>query len=184
MNTKTTSDNVLFRWTKPKNLSASGIQLLKELSRETRWAEAVVCGPDSRLKPGDQMLLSARPTCYTFEIDGEILMNSSDAATLCYKNHGFLHATKGTVIYEWIELPEEVTESGIVLVKAENNRIQEVRWAKVHAAGPDSGVQRNDEVLIAYDRDAYQLKNIIEGKTLHNCGKEHIIAFRHVNSSK
>lgn len=177
MNLQCTETNVLFQWKQHRNLAAGSIALLKELSRDTRWAEAKVVGPQSILKVGDELLLSARPTAYVFEHHGETYMNTSDAATLCYKRKGKLGATKGTIIYEWVEQPEEKTESGIILIKNENNRLKEVREATVVAAGPEAGVKAGDTIILAYDKDAYKMENIIPGRILHNCGKEAVIAY-------
>jgi co-chaperonin GroES (HSP10) len=172
-----TQDNVLCRWLKPKKTKVGALELVRELHRDTRWAEALVVGPDSILKPGDELLLSARPTSFVFDIDGETMHNVSDSATLCYRRDGKLSCTKGTIIFEWVEEPEEKTESGIFIVKAEKNKLKDVREASVHAAGPDSGVKAGDTILLGYDKDMYTIENIIEGKKLHNCGKEHVICY-------
>ena len=171
------TDAVLYRWLKPKALTAGSILLTKELSKDTRWAECLVAGPDSVVKAGDEILLSARPVSYTFEIDGEIMHNTSDKSCLAYKHEGILNATGKTILYTWLEEPqEEVSAGGIVLVRKEKTKELEPRWAKVVACGPETGVQKGDEVLLAWKSDNYVLE--IDGLKLHNAGAEEIIAFR------
>lgn len=178
----TTSTNVLFRWKQEKKLRAGNIILSREPFRSTRWAEAVVTGPQSLLRPGDELLLSARPATTNIHVNGETLMLTSDAATLAFwrttsDDTKALGATKGTVIFEWLEPEEEVTESGIVLVKKAENKELEARRAKVWAAGPESGVQAGDTILTLYNKDAYAIETIVEGKKLQNCGAESVICF-------
>lgn len=170
-----TLTNCLFRWKEEKKLRGSLIHLTREPFRHTRWAEALVTGPHSMLRPGDELLLSARPTTYFLNIDGETLMNTSDAATLAYRRDGVLGATCSTLLYEFIEPEEEKTDSGIVLVRRESTKELETRRARVWAAGPETGVKVGDEILIAYNKDSYAIENVIEGRKLHNAGKEAVI---------
>ena len=172
-----TNTNVIAKWAEEKKLRSGTLILSREPYRHTRWAEAVTVGQLSMLRPGDELLLSARPTAYYFSYEGDLLMNTSDAATLAYRRDGVLGATCGTVIYEWLEPVEETTASGIVVVRKESTKEMETRWALVHAAGPDSGVKAGDHILLAYDKDCYSIENIIDGKKLHNAGKEAIVCF-------
>ena len=176
----TTSNNMIFQWATPRNLSAGSIQLLKELSRDVRWGICRYAGPESVVKPGDEVLLSARPVSAFFELDGEVMGNASDKSCLAYKRDGKLHATGKTILYSWLEEPEEKTESGIVLVRKVTTREMEPRWAKVHACGPETGVQEGDEILIMFKADAYKIEGVLDGVTLHNAGAEEVILYRRV----
>lgn len=171
---QTTKTNVIYK-KRHKELKHGHIQLIQNLSKDTMWADVVTAGPDSILKSGDEILLSARPVSYEFEFDGELMYNTSDASTMSYKRNGVLGATCGTILYEWIEEPEKVTESGIVIIEKVANQELQPRWAFVHAAGPDSGVMKGDNVLLAFKSDAYTIH--IDGIELHNAGKEEVIAF-------
>lgn len=173
-----TTNNVLFRWKSTRNLSVGAIELIKELSRDIRWGECLVAGPTSEVKKGDDVLLSARPVSAFFELDGEIVGNTSDNSCLAYKRDGKLYATGKTILYSWIEEPEEITDSGIVLVRKTTSKEQETRWALVHAAGPETGVQPSDHILIMYKADAYKMEGILEGVTLHNAGYEEVICYK------
>ncbi len=172
-----TATNILFKWPKQPHEKKHGeIYLTKDLSRDTGWAKCVQSGPDSLPKPGDELLLSKRVTTYTFTIDGEKMHNTSDASVLGYKHNGELLATCGTILYEWLEAPEEVTESGIVVIRNQTEKeIAIIRKAKVHAAGPESGVKAGDTILLAYNKDAYAIE--YNGVTLHNATKEAVICY-------
>lgn len=174
---KTTSTNIIFKWPREEqNLKEGSIELLRFLSRDTGWAECVEPGPDSVVSKGDKLLLSRRVTTYKLNIDGEEMGNTSDASVLGYEHKGELKATCGTVLYEWLENVEEVTESGIIIVEKETTKeMGTIRKALVHAAGPDSGVKAGDTILLAYNKDAYSIK--YNGVELHNAGKEAIIAY-------
>ena len=176
---KCTSTNVIFRTPPEETDKKSGsIYLTKDLNRDTHWVDCLVTGPDSILKPTDKLLVSKRVTSYKFEVDGTKMENTSDSAVLCYKRNAKLYATCGTVIFEWLEPIEEITPSGIVIIRHDANKEVEVtRRAYVHAAGPKSGVKAGDIILLAYNKDAYKMENIIEGKVLHNCGTESIICY-------
>ena len=176
---KATSTNVIFHTPPEVTEKKSGsIYLTKDLNRDTHWVYCYVTGPDSQLKPGDKLLVSKRVTSYKFEIDGVKMENTSDAAVLGFKRNGKLGATAGTILFEWIEPIEETTASGIVIVRSDSNKEVEVtRKAFVHAAGPKAGVKAGDTILLAYNKDAYKMENIIEGKVLHNCGTESVICF-------
>lgn len=176
-NLKCTTTSVIFKWAEEQKLKSGGVILSHQLSRDTRWGTAIVSGPDSTIRLGDSLLMSARPVVYNFNIDGENLMNTSDASIMAYKRNGTLHATCGTIIYEWLEQAETVTESGIVIIETLSNQEMTPRWAKVVACGPDSGVKTNDEVLLAFKSDAYTIS--IDGYgELHNAGASEVIAYR------
>jgi len=174
---KTTSTTVLFQWPedepKPK---AGSIELVDFLSKDIGWAKAVVTGPESVIEPGDDILLSRRVVSYDFEIDGKPLGNTSDNSCLAYKHNGELHATGKTFLYSWLEEKEEVSPSGIILIRKNSTKELEPRWAICHAAGNQTGISKGDHVLIAFKSDAYTLK--IDGIEMHNAGVEEIIAFR------
>ena len=175
---KAITTNVIFKQPEETEKKSGQLYLTRDLNRDTMWVKCYVTGKDSVLKTNDDLLLSKRVTSYKFEDNGMKLGNTSDNSVLAYKRDGLLGATCVTVLYEWIEPVEEITESGIVIIRNESNKEVEVtRKALVHAAGPDSGVQVGDIILLAYDKDAYKMENIIEGKVLHNCGKEAIICY-------
>ena len=173
MTLQTTTTTVIYKWDEEQKLESNGIVLSQALSKDTRWAKAVVCGPDSIIEPGDKLLMSARPTVSYFEVNGENLMNTSDASIMSYKRDGKLGCTKGTFLYSYIETPEEITESGIIVVKKTTTKEFEPIKVLVEAAGPDSGVQAGDVVLLLYKNDCYKLN--IDGKELQNAGAEEVI---------
>jgi co-chaperonin GroES (HSP10) len=170
------TDAVLYTWTHPSKLKYGSIELTQELSREVRWATCHYAGPDSVVQPGDEILLSARPVSYTFQLNGVTMHNTSDKSCLAYRNSGELRATGETLLYTWLEEPEEVTTSGIVLVRRTVSREEEPRWAKVVAAGPEAKVQPGDEVLLAWKADNYKIE--IDGMKLMNAGAREIIVVR------
>ena len=176
---KCITTNVLYRYIDNTEdyLKAGSIHLTSALTRDTRWVEAVICGTDSVITPGDKLLLSFRAVSLQFEHPEtkELLMNTADASCLAYKHNGQLKATGKTMLYEWLEEQEETTASGIVLMKKTVTKEFEPRWAKVHAAGADTGVQAGDMVLLAWKHDAYKIE--IDGVELHNGGVEEIITF-------
>ena len=175
---KALTTNVIFEWPKETEKKAGELYLTRDLNRDTMWVECFQVGPESILHKGDQLLLSKRVVSYQFEIQSKKLGNTSDASVLAYRRDGVLGATYQTVLYEWMEPVEETTESGIVLVRSETNKeIDLTRKAYVHAAGSKSGVKKGDTILLAYNKDAYKMENIIDGKILHNCGMEAIIGY-------
>lgn len=176
---KATSTTVIFKTPEaPTERKSGSIYLTRDLNRDTHWVECLVTGPESILQPGDELLVSKRITSYKFEVDGVRMENTSDASILGYKRDGKLGATAGTILYEWIEPVEETTDSGIIIVRSDTNKeIEVTRKAYVHAAGPKAGVKAGDTILLAYNKDAYKMENIIEGKILHNCGTESVICF-------
>ena len=173
---KTTTTSVIFSWPedepKPK---AGSIELVDFLSKDVGWAKAVVTGPDSVIKPGDDILLSRRVVSFDFEIDGKPLGNTSDNSCLAYKHNGELHATGKTLLYSWIEEKEEVSPSGIILIKKDSTKELEPRKALVHAAGELTGVKKGDIVLLAFKSDAYKIN--IDGIEMMNAGCEEIICY-------
>jgi co-chaperonin GroES (HSP10) len=174
---KCTNTNVLWQWEKGVELKVGSIILNNALKRSTRWAICKVVGNESILQPGDRLLLSARPTSFTLEIGDEIMQNGSDAATIAYERDGELYATAGTIIYEIVKGidEEEKTESGIIVHRSVNNRLNEVRECLVHAAGPKAEVKKGDTILIGFDKDNYTFE--WKGKKLHNCGSEAVICY-------
>jgi co-chaperonin GroES (HSP10) len=173
---KCTTTNVIFEWPPEGEKKHGSIYLTQDLSKETGWAKCVAAGPDSVLTAGDELLLSKRVTTMDLNIDGKKLNNTSDASVIAYKHNDELNCTAGTILYEHITKPEEVTESGIILAKKTVTKEFEPVWCKVIACGPKSGVNKGDEILIAYKSDCYTLK--IDGKELHNAGAEEVIAYR------
>ena len=159
-------------------LRHGSIVLTDYLSKDVQWCDVEVTGPDSVINKGDEILMSRRPASYTFDIEGLKMHNTSDASCLAYRKKGSdrIYATGKTFIYSFIDKPEEVTASGIVLMRKEANKERDPIWVKVVAAGKDTGVQTGDEVLIAYKSDAYTFK--IDKQELHNGGVEEIILFR------
>ncbi len=174
---KALTTTVLYQW--PKNEpkpQAGSIELIKFLSKDTGWATAVVTGPDSVIEPGDPILLSRRVVSADFEINGETMHNTSDNSCLAYRRGTELRATGKTMLYSWIEdEQEEVTESGIVLLKANKTKEFEPKWALVHAAGEQTGVKAGDHVLLMYKLDNYHID--IDGIQMRNAGVEEIITF-------
>lgn len=181
---KATSTTVIFKTpSTPTERKSGSIYLTRDLNRDTHWVECLVTGPDSILQPGDELLVSKRITSSKFEVDGVRMENTSDASILGFKRNGVLGATAGTILYEWIEPIEETTDSGIIIVRNDTNKEVEVtRKALVHAAGPKSGLKPGDIILLNYNRDAYKMENIIEGKILHNCGVESVICYWSINT--
>lgn len=180
-----TLTNVIYQWRDPAVMKVGQIELSNQLEMETRWAVVLKAGNDSILKPGDHILLSARPVSYTWEYEGETMHNTSDASTLLFERDGKLGATAQTIIYEWLheEDAEETTASGIIIKRKKETKELEPTWAVVHAAGPDSGVQAGDHILVAYNKNAYTIE--WNGRKLHNCGaKESLICFRRPNGSQ
>ena len=180
---KCTEDNVIFKWPeKQEELTEGSIYLTKHLSKDVGWAECVSSGPDCLVQPGDSLLLSRRVTTMNLPINGETLNNTSDKSVMAFKSKGdnTLKCTHKTFLYERITEPEERTESGIYLIKKEVTKEFSPIWVKVVAAGPETGVQAGDEVMIAYKGDMYTIKVEVDGelKTLHNAGSEEIICFR------
>jgi hypothetical protein len=171
-----TTTNIIYKYIDEPKLKHGDIILSSALSKDTRWVQCVVSGPDSIISPGDKMMLSYRAVCYKFEYEGHELMNTSDKSTLCFKHNDEYYSTCGTILYYWLEDEEEVTESGLVLVKKNSTKELEPRWAKVFCAGPDAGVNRGDHVLLAYKTDAYKFH--IDGIELHNAGSEEIICYK------
>lgn len=171
-----TTTNVIYK-KRPRDLRAGNIHLIQDLSKEVQWCDAVVSGPDSVIESGDEILLSARPVSYEFRNPdtNELSYNTADASIMMYKRNGTLNATCGTIIYEMITKPEEVTDSGIVVVTKTANKELEPIWCLAVAAGPTSGILPGDKILIAYKSDCYVFK--IDGKELRNAGKEEVIAF-------
>ena len=180
MTLQATTTNVIYEWAEPEKLNKNGIQLSKQLTQETRWAKVHTAGKESMLQVGDDILLSARPVSYHFEFDNKELHNTADASVMAFKREGKLGATCGTIIYEWITEKEKVSEGGIILIQKDANKELEPRWALVVACGPTSGVSVGDNVLLAFKSDAYTIK--IDGRTLHNAGKEEVIAFTSFSS--
>ena len=176
MKLHTTNTNVIFEWPPEGEKKHGSLYLVDDLKMETGWATCVVAGDDSILKPGDSLLLSKRVTTMDLNIDGRKLNNTSDASVMAYKRDGVLNCTGKTFLYEMIEPPEEVTESGIVLMKKTVTKEFEPCWVKVVAAGPETGVKPGHTVLIAYKSDCYTIQ--IDGKKLHNAGAEEVIAYR------
>jgi len=176
---KATSTTVIFRTPpEPTERKSGSLYLTRDLNKDTHWVDCLVTGPDSILQPGDHLLVSKRITSSKFEVDGVKMENTSDASVLGYKRHGKLGATAGTILYEWLEPIEETTASGIIIVRNDSNKEVEVtRKAYVHAAGPKSGLKKGDIILLNYNKDAYKMENIIEGKILHNCGVESVICY-------
>lgn len=182
---KATNTNVLFKWRDAAVLKVGSIELNRQLQMETRWATALVVGDQSIISVGDDLLLSARPTAYQFEYEGETMYNTSDASTLAFKHEGKLHATCQTILYEWLhdEDEEETTESGIIIKRKKETKEFEPMWAVVHAAGPDAGVLPGDHILLAYNKDAYTIE--IDGVKLHNAGaKESLICYRRPSAAQ
>ena len=178
---QTTTTTVLYTTRDDSAALKSGTIVLTDyLSKDVQWCDVECTGPDSVMAPGDEILLSRRPASYTFEIEGKKMHNTSDASCLAYRKNGSdtLYATGKTFIYAFIDKPEEVTASGIVLMRKEANKERDPIWVKVIAAGKDTGVQSGDEVLIAYKHDAYTFK--IDKQELHNGGVEEIICFHRV----
>jgi hypothetical protein len=172
---KCTSSNVVFEWNQDRKLKSGEIELVQEVKKDLRWAKAVVTGPDSKISPGDALLLSARVTTYTFEHLGKTLHNTSDDSTLAYRHKGILYATTDHMLIEWLDPIEEVTESGIVVVRKDINKEVIVKKALVHCAGPDTGVQAGDVILAAYNKDSYEIE--IDGKILRNADKNAVICY-------
>ena len=170
---KCTTTNILYKWAEDKKTKIGEIELVKEPKRDVRWAKCLVSGPDSVIKPGDDMLLSARVVSYVFSHKGEEYMNTSDDSTLCYKHNGKLEATTDHLILEWLESFEEVSEGGIVIIRKEINKETIVRRAKVIAAGPRCNVKENDIIFAAYNKDAYEL--LIDGKIYRNADDNAVI---------
>ena len=176
MKLKATGENVIFERPQEDEKKHGSLYLVNDLKMDTMWAKCIVAGHDSTLKHGDSLLLSKRVTTMDLNIDGRTLNNTSDASVMAYKRDGVLNCTKGTILYELIEPPEEVTESGIVLMKKTVTKEFEPVWCKVIAAGPESGVKPGNEILIAWKSDCYTIE--IDGKKLHNAGKEEVICYR------
>ena len=176
------TDAVIYVWLEDEKLEHNGIALSRQLSKDVRWARCMYAGPTSVVKPTHHILLSARPASYAFEINGVTMYNTSDKSCLAYRHHdkvqgfGPIKATGKTILYTWVEEPEEVTESGIVLVRKDSTKEMEPRWANVVAAGPETGVKEGQQVLLAFKSDNYKLD--IDGQLLMNAGCEEIIAIR------
>jgi co-chaperonin GroES (HSP10) len=180
-----TATNVIYKWRDPAVYKVGAIELAQQLQMDTRWAVVLVTGVKSILKPGDHILLSARPVSYTFEYEGETMYNTSDESTLAFKRDGKLGATAQTILYEWLHEAdaEETTESGIIIKRKKETKEFTPMWAVVHAAGPDAGVIAGDHILVAYNKDAYTIE--IDGHKLHNCGsKESLICYRRPSASQ
>lgn len=176
---KCTLTNVIFKQPEePKEIKHGNLFLSTFLKKDTMWVECLHVGPDSILKPGDELLLSRRVVTFKFEHEGVQMGNTSDKSTMAYKRDGKLGATAGTIIYTWLEgeiTKEETTESGLVVVQKLTTKEFEPRWAKVVACGPESGVHEGASVLLAFKSDAYTFD--IDGVTCHNAGKEEVIAY-------
>ena len=173
---KATGTNVIFQWPPEGEKKYGSIVLTQDLSKETGWAKCIVAGADSVLKRGDDLLLSKRITTMDLDINGIKMNNTSDASVIAFKRDDVIGCTEGTFLYELITPPEEVTASGIVLMKKTVTKEFEPVWVKVFAAGPKSGVKPGNMCLIAFKSDCYSIK--IDGKTLHNAGKEEIICYK------
>lgn len=171
-----TQTNVIYKKLDTAKPMHGNLILSSHLDKDTMWCEVVVAGADSVLKPGDPILLSRRPASYTFEHEGMTLHNTSDASCLAYRQDGELRCTGKTFLYERITEPEQVTESGIILSKSTATKEREPIWVKVVAAGPLTGVQKDDLVLIAWKGDNYKIN--IDGRDLYNAGFEEPICFK------
>jgi co-chaperonin GroES (HSP10) len=174
-NLKCTTTSVIFKWAEEQKLKSGGVILSHQLSRDTRWGTAIVSGPDSTIRPGDSLLMSARPVVYNFNIDGENLMNTSDASVLAIKRGNNLLTNKNTFLYSWLEDKEEVSPGGIVLMKKDSTKENEPRKCLVHAAGSETGLHKGDIALLAYKVSAYKI--VIDGIEMHNGGFEEVICF-------
>ena len=172
---KCTSSNILFQWHQPKKNKHGDIVLVQEPKRDIRWAKCIVSGPQSKIKPGDDMLLSARVTCYEFKVGDQEYRNTSDDSTLAYKHNGKLYATTDHLLLEWLDSFEEVTDSGIVVVRKEISKETIVKRARVIAAGNDTGVEPGAIIYAAYNKDAYEIE--IDGKIYRNADANAVICY-------
>jgi len=180
MKVKCITDNVLIHKPVEGDKRHGALILSDYLTKDTCWTKVYQVGPQSQLKPNDEVLISRRITTMDIEINGEQLNNTSDKSVLAYKRNNELKCTEGTFLYEIVNNIEEITDLGIIVIKKTTTKEFEPIWVKVYAAGPKSGLKAGDEALIAYKADAYDIKMNINGeeKTLHNGGSEEIIAYR------
>ena len=166
-------DNVIYK-KKPQPPQSDTIILTQRLQMSTEWAEVVKTGPESVLTSGDEILISCRPASFTFEIDGEIYHNIEDKAVLGYKRNGELNCTCGTILYSWVNDVKEEFSAGGILLRAKPK--ETTAWAKVHAAGPKSGLLKDDLILIKYEDSTYPLE--IDGVKMANIGMESVICYK------
>lgn len=179
MNIQATDTTVIYTKRDDSEALRHGSLILTDyLSKDIQWGDVVATGPDSVINPGDQILLSRRVQSYDFEIEGKLMHNTSDASCLAYRKgqEKTLYATGKTFIYQFMAKPEEVTASGIVVVRKETTKERDPVWVKVIAAGKETGIQAGDEALIAYKSDAYTFA-IDDLKELHNAGIEECILY-------
>ena len=176
--------NVLYYWPQQYELKAGSFQLLQFLSRDTGWAKVLKTGPDSVLKQGDDILVSKRIDSLDIKHKGITMHNTSDRSILGFKRHGKLHATYQTFLYELLTLPEQKTESGIILATSTETQEQEPVWGLVHACGEETELKPGDRVLLAYNPSSYvldvevdQLDGTKKKLELRNAGKVEIIMY-------
>ncbi len=168
-----TSTSVLFtRPVDPPEIMHNGIVLPKRLTRDVDWVTCVAAGPDSVLAPGDQLLVSHRVTSFKFKHEDVEYYNTSDKSVIAYMRpaqNNALYCTGTHVVAEW--LPDE--HPGSIIHRPQ---LEEVGWARVHAAGPDSGVVPGVLILIGKTFDEYEF--IHHGKKLKSVPGEAIICWR------
>lgn len=177
---KTITTSILYT-ERESELKHGSIHLSDYLSKDVQWCDVHVTGPDSVITTDDEVLLSRRPVSMTFEHEGKMMKNTSDASCLAYRNKETkeLRATGKTFLYEMHEPEEEISAGGIVLMKKTVTKEHEPIWVTCHAAGKDTGLPNRCKVLIAYKSDAYSFK--IDNLTLHNAGVEEIIAYHDIS---
>lgn len=169
-----TSTNVLFLTPPEEELTHNGLLLTKHLSKDVMFVRCLAVGPDSTLKQGDELIVSRRVTTYHFTVNDSKFQNTSDASVIAYKRDGVLGCTCAHVLAEMYQT-EETSAGGILLTRPQHDT---TTWVKVVAAGPKSGVQAGDEILI--DRKPTDEPYVfdLEGKKVVTIPGERVICFR------
>lgn len=175
MSLQCTTTNILYT-KRPTVKQSDIIHLVKPLTMSTEFADVVQVGPDSELQPGDEILISSRPASFVFEVDGKELRNLDDKGVITYRRNGTLYCTGTHVLAFAPEKAQEKFTPGGILLTVSKPKLEDTLWVKVAAAGPKSGVQVNDEILVKADTNAYSLE--IDGIRYRNIGSEEIICYK------
>ncbi len=169
---KLTQDAIIYR-KKQQPAQSDTILLQNRLKMSTEWAEVVASGPDSILREGDEILISSRPASFKVDCENETVYNLDDRAVICFKRDNVIKTTKGTILLEVVEKEEKFSAGGILLSTVKP--VDELVWMTVFAAGPQSGVEAGDKVLVKEATNAYRIE--IENKIYRNAGHEEIVCY-------
>jgi co-chaperonin GroES (HSP10) len=176
MQLSATLDNVIYKKL-PQPPQSDTIVLTNRLQMSTEWAVVKTVGPDSILQPDDEILISSRPSSFTFEVEDEILHNIEDKSCIAYKRNGKLQCTVGHILcFEPPKEEEKFSTGGILLATSVKPKIDETIWLTVAAAGPKSGVREGDSILVKNELEKYPLT--IDGINYRNIGMEQVVCYR------